>query len=95
MPSLSQYRRRVLRGESIVVEYYGSPVAVLKPYETGVSGVKLPLTQFRDQMRGCWAKLDAGVVAAYVLTHHGEPQILRGTRSRYLNFTPVNSSLSL
>ena len=62
--SLSEYRRRVLRGESIVVEYYGSPVAVFKPYETGVSGVELPLTQFRDQMRECWEKLDAGVVAA-------------------------------
>lgn len=74
--SLSEYRRRVLRGESIVVEYYGSPVAVLKPYETGVSGVELPLTQFRDQMRECWEKLDAGMVGAYVLTHHGQPQIL-------------------
>ena len=58
------------------MEYYGSPVAVLKPYEQGARGVELSLTEFRDQMRECWEQLDAGAADAYVLTHHGQPQIL-------------------
>jgi antitoxin (DNA-binding transcriptional repressor) of toxin-antitoxin stability system len=74
--SLSRYRRRVLRGEAITVEYYGDPVAVLRPYQEGLAGVEMPLTEFRGRISECWENLDSGLVNAYVLTHHGQPQIL-------------------
>ena len=74
--SLPKYRRRVQRGETIQVDYYGNPVAYLKPYDSGVTGVEMPLTEFRRRISHCWESLDAGTVRAYILTSHGQPKAL-------------------